>query len=65
MTTSRSNSIGKDEIEEKSSYSPREEFSGSPDNAKSLSYSGSPKPGRLPIAWQLVMIVLTCLCTCE
>ena len=68
MATSRSERDEKTPVEEKSSFERRESSTGSPSQEQTLAYGptkrAAPK-ARLPYTWQLVVIVLTCLCTCK
>ena len=68
MSPQRANSTEKSPVEEKGSVDIHDSGSsqGGDDQSPALGYT-TPKMARkptLPYAWQMVMIVLTCLCTC-
>ena len=68
MTVQRQSSVEKSVVDEKEKSSVDMKDSGSAQGelqSPALSYKpGSPSKPKLPYSWQLVMIVLTCLCTC-
>ena len=54
----------KSPIEEKSAYGQQESVVPFTESQAAESGESTSKP-RLPYAWQLTVIILTCLCTCE
>lgn len=68
MSTTQDRAAEKSPVEEKSAYDLQEvttqQLSESPSGSQHSTSNVLAKP-RLPYTWQLTMIILTCLCTCE
>lgn len=66
MASSQIRSVEKSPVDEKTSYELNEESVAQLDASTSRGSGGtSPTKRRLPYAWQLAMIFLTCMCTCK
>lgn len=65
MSIERTTSAEKSPIDEKGSYEVREASSPQPSDEVSRLPSAAPAKRTLPYGWQLLMIILTCLCTCK
>ena len=58
-------SVEKSPIDEKASYELNEVAASPTHDSASQGSNETPPKRKLPYAWQLVMIFMTCMCTCE